>query len=174
MAINTYNKDFIRLVGELGINLGLNRSVGQIYGILYMSDEPLSLDTIVEQLRMSKGSVSINIRELERWGAVKKIWVSGSRKDFYSANYDFTSIFYRRIKGRLEKILDNFNSAVADFEKSNSLAKSQKQRLSQIKDMQNVLKEIAVNMPDDISTATITRLVPALSLLKSVFPKKGK
>jgi len=45
-------------------------------------EKPLSLDTIVEKLKMSKGSVSLNIRELEKWDAVKKIWVNGTRKDF--------------------------------------------------------------------------------------------
>ena len=89
MNTENININFIRIVGELGASLGLNRSVGQIYGLLYMSDKPLSLDDLVSKLKMSKGSVSLNIRELERWEAVKKIWVSGSRKDFYEVNPDF-------------------------------------------------------------------------------------
>lgn len=174
MKNNTSNQDFIRIVGELGANLGLNRSVGQIYGLLYMSDKPLSLDTIVEELKMSKGSVSLNIRELERWGAVKKIWVSGSRKDFYEADSDFINIIYKRIKGRMEKILNNFNSALYSFEKRNSLNKIQKQRLSQIKEIQNFFRKIKDVMPDNISIQKITKIISTLSVLKSVLPEKEK
>lgn len=174
MKNNTFNQDFIRTIGELGANLGLNRSVGQIYGILYMSDKPLSLDAIVEKLKMSKGSVSINIRELERWGAVKKIWVSGSRKDFYEADSDFTNIIYKRIKGRLEKIINNFNTAVSGFERKNILNETQKQRLLQIKEIQKLFEKIVYVMPDNISIQKVAKIISTLSVLKSVLPKKKK
>ncbi|MBN1384023.1 MAG: hypothetical protein JW983_03970 [Elusimicrobia bacterium] len=168
----TINPDFIRIIGELGANLGLNRSVGQIYGLLYMSDKPVSLDTIVTTLKMSKGSVSLNIRELERWEAVKKIWVSGSRKDFYEARPDFMNIIYKRIKIRLEKILSTFNSALEDFEKKNSLNDTQKQRLTQIREMQDVFQKIAKTMPSEISIKKIEKIASTLSVLKSMLPVK--
>ena len=170
---NTSNPDFIRIIGEFGANLGLNRSVGQIYGLLYMSDKPLSLDTIVGKLKMSKGSVSMNIRELERWGAVKKIWVNGTRKDFYEANPDFINIIYKRAKMRTEKILNNFNSAIGGFEKKNSVSEIQRQRLSQIKEMQNIFRKIAQNLPDNISMPKIKKIISTLTVLKSVLPKKN-
>src|SRR3989339_565607 len=169
MNTENININFIRIVGELGASLGLNRSVGQIYGLLYMSDKPLSLDDLVSKLKMSKGSVSLNIRELERWEAVKKIWVSGSRKDFYEVNPDFINIIYKRTKLRMEKILSNFNSAISDFEKNNSLNKIQKERLLQIKNIQNVFQSISGNVPEDISINSMTKLSSALSDLKSIF-----
>lgn len=170
----TTNTDFIRIIGELGANLGLNRSVGQIYGLLYMSDKPLSLDTIVTALKMSKGSVSLNIRELERWEAVKKIWISGSRKDFYEARPDFINIIYKRIIIRLEKILNTFNSALADFEKKNSLNDIQKHRLTQIREIQDIFQKVAENMPQEISIKKIKKITSTLSVLKSILPGKEK
>lgn len=170
----TTNTDFIRITGELGASLGLNRSVGQIYGLLYMSDKPLSLDTIVTTLKMSKGSVSLNIRELERWEAVKKIWISGSRKDFYEAKPDFINIIYKRIKIRTEKVLNNFNSALADFEKKNSLNDIQKQRLVQIREIQDIFRKVAENMPQEISIKKIEKITSTLSVLKSMLPGKEK
>jgi len=168
---NTTNSDFIRIIGEFGANLGLNRSVGQIYGLLYMSDKPLSLDTIVEKLKMSKGSVSLNIREMEKWEAVKKIWVNGTRKDFYEANPDFINIIYKRTKMRTEKILNNFNSAIEGIEKKNSVSEIQKQRLSQIKEMQKLFIKIADNLPDEISAKKLTKVFSTLSILKSAVLK---
>ena len=174
MKKNTFNQEFIRITGELGAGLGLNRSIGQIYGLLYMSDKPLSLDTIATTLKMSKGSVSLNIRELEKWEAVKKIWVNGTRKDFYEANSDFINIIYKRTKMRTEKILNNFNSAIEGFEKKNSVSEIQKQRLIQIKEMQNIFKKIARNLPDNISMPKIKKIISTLTVLKSVLPKKEK
>ncbi|MDD5688028.1 MAG: hypothetical protein PHE88_09390 [Elusimicrobia bacterium] len=169
-----FNQDFIRIIGEFGVSFGLNRSVGQIYGLLYINEKPLSLDTIVLALKMSKGSVSLNIRELENWGAVKKIWVSGSRKDFYEANTDFINVIYKRIKVRFEKILNNFNSAIRDFEKKNTLSETQKQRLYQIREMQDIFQKITRNIPEEISIKEISKLAPMLSVLKSVLPKREK
>jgi len=168
MKNSNFNQEFIRITGELGAGLGLNRSIGQIYGLLYMSDKPLSLDTIVEKLKMSKGSVSLNIRELEKWEAVKKIWVNGTRKDFYEANSDFINIIYKRTKMRTEKILNNFNSAIEGFEKKNSLSENQKQRLSQIKEMQNLFRKIAQNLPNEISLEKLRKSVSLLNTVKSL------
>ena len=168
MKNSNFNQEFIRITGELGAGLGLNRSIGQIYGLLYMSDKPLSLDTIVEKLKMSKGSVSLNIRELEKWEAVKKIWVNGTRKDFYEANSDFINIIYKRTKMRTEKILNNFNSAIEGFEKKNSLSEIQKQRLSQIKEMQNLFRKIAQNLPNEISLEKLRKSVSLLNTVKSL------
>ncbi|OGS44930.1 MAG: hypothetical protein A2539_04440 [Elusimicrobia bacterium RIFOXYD2_FULL_34_15] len=172
MNTDNLNINFIRIIGELGANLGLNRSVGQIYGLLYMNDEPLSLDDIVIKLKMSKGSVSLNIRELERWEAVKKIWVRGSRKDFYEVNPDFINVIYKRTNIRTKKILNSFNSAISDFEKNNSLSKVQKERLVQIKKIQGIFQSISNNLPENISLNIISKLSSSLSVLKSILPKK--
>jgi len=168
MKNSNFNQEFIRITGELGAGMGLNRSIGQIYGLLYMSDKPLSLDTITATLKMSKGSVSLNIRELEKWEAVKKIWVNGTRKDFYEANSDFINIIYKRTKMRTEKILNNFNSAIEGFEKKNSLSETQKQRLSQIKEMQNLFRKIAQNLPNEISLEKLRKSVSLLNTVKSL------
>ena len=77
---------FINYICSVCDDFGLNRFVAQLYGVLYMSDRPLSLDELTETLEASKGNVSINIRELEKWGAVRKIWVKGSRKDYYDCH----------------------------------------------------------------------------------------
>ena len=174
MKNDTFNQEFIRITGELGAGLGLNRSIGQIYGLLYMSDAPLSLDTITTTLKMSKGSVSLNIRELEKWEAVRKIWVNGTRKDFYEANTDFINIVYKRTKIRTEKILNKFNSAIEGFEKKKSISEIQKQRLSQIKEMQKLFMKIAQNLPDNISMPKIKKIISTLIVFKSILPKKEK
>ena len=50
---------------------GVPKSVGQIYGLLYASPEPLSFSDIVERLEVSKGSASQGLQLLRSLGAIK-------------------------------------------------------------------------------------------------------
>ena len=100
--------NFIEGISHLSSTLGFSKVMGQLYALLYLSEEPLSLDDMVKRLAISKGSVSINIRELEEKGAVKKVWMKGSRKDFYKAELDLMKIIKNRIalsaKWRMDEI----------------------------------------------------------------------
>ena len=46
------------------------KSVGQIYGLLYASPEPLGFSAIVERLEISKGSASQGLQLLRSLGAI--------------------------------------------------------------------------------------------------------
>ena len=79
-------KRYIEDAGSLSQALGLGRAIGQIYALLYFSPQPRSLADLQESLGISKGGASMNVRQLEQWGAVRKVWVKGDRKDYYEAN----------------------------------------------------------------------------------------
>ncbi len=68
--------------------LGLPRSFGEIYGLIFISPEPLALDDLVERLGMSKGSASQGLRALKNLGAVREISVEGSRRTYYVADIE--------------------------------------------------------------------------------------
>ena len=89
----------IQTAGEMAESLSINRLVGQIYALLYVSPEPVSLDEMVGKLKISKSSASVTIRILEDWNAVKKVLIPGSRKDYYTAEGDF----FKDISERLEQ-----------------------------------------------------------------------
>ncbi|GAI58857.1 unnamed protein product [marine sediment metagenome] len=80
--------NFVEGIGYLASTAGLNRVIGQLYAMLFLSNEPLCLDDMAERLKISKGNASVNIRELEKLRVVRKVWVKGSRKDFYEAELD--------------------------------------------------------------------------------------
>jgi len=77
---------FIEDTGNMAQSLGLGRVVGQIQAYLYFSQVPRCLGDMQESLGISKGSASTCVRQLEGWGAVKKVWIKGDRRDFYEAN----------------------------------------------------------------------------------------
>ncbi|MFA6142122.1 MAG: MarR family transcriptional regulator [Candidatus Omnitrophota bacterium] len=106
---------FIEHVGKLCDSFGLNKFVAQLYALLYLSHKPLSLDEMVEKLGVSKGSISLNVRELEKWGAVKNIWVKGSRKDYYEAELDLKKVIANKLKAGIQKRVREATSVSEEF-----------------------------------------------------------
>ncbi len=90
--------DLIHLAGQLAEMFSFNRSIGQIYGCLYLSPEPLSLDEIAKRCHMSKGNASIHLRTLNGWGAVHLMPQLGTRRDFYRAELDLVELAARRVQ----------------------------------------------------------------------------
>src|SRR4051794_22383596 len=75
-------RELVDCTGRLFQRVGLPRSTGQIYGLLYLSPKPLSLDDIVASLGLSKGSASNGTRHLLSLGAIRRVWAPGERKDY--------------------------------------------------------------------------------------------
>lgn len=87
-------------LGRLAGFFGFSEVMGRLYGILLLSPEALSLDDLAESLRISKGSVSMNMRSLERWGMAKEVWVRGERKKYYQAESDLWTVIRNVLSGR--------------------------------------------------------------------------
>jgi DNA-binding transcriptional regulator GbsR (MarR family) len=77
-------------IGAAAVTSGvLSQLQGRIFGVLYLSDHPLSLDEIAAALGQSKSNISITIRGLVEWHLVRRVAVAGSRRDHYEATTDF-------------------------------------------------------------------------------------
>jgi DNA-binding transcriptional regulator GbsR (MarR family) len=87
-------------LGRLAGFFGFSEVMGRLYGTVLLSPEPLSLDDLAEGLRISKGSVSMNMRSLERWGMAKEVWVRGERKKYYMAESDMWTVIRNVLSGR--------------------------------------------------------------------------
>lgn len=94
---------------------GFGKTMGQLYGLLYLSPEPMSLDAMGRCLSVSKGNVSVNIRALERWNMARQVWVKGDRKDYYEAETDFWKILKGVLREREKKEFDQALSSIGDL-----------------------------------------------------------
>jgi DNA-binding transcriptional regulator GbsR (MarR family) len=122
MSPSPFDKEFARFAGELAESLSFNKSIGQIFGLLYLSDTPLSLDDIAQRLSMSKGNASINLRYLESWGAVKPVAISGTRRDHYEAHRNLKELALRRLQEGVIRRLDLAEERIASLSTSPDLA----------------------------------------------------
>jgi DNA-binding transcriptional regulator GbsR (MarR family) len=95
-------------LGQLAAYFGFSKVMGQLYGALLLSADPLSLDDLVVLLDISKASVSMNLRTLEHLGMVRQVWVRGQsgRRKFYEAETDFWQIIANILAGREMRDLD--------------------------------------------------------------------
>lgn len=109
---------FANLAGEIAESFAFSRTVGQIYGFLYASPRPISLDEIAQGIGISKSNASINLRILEDWGAVKPVWIKGSRRDHYEANLNLKELIASRIKEGLSKRVNKIDTSLKEFEEN--------------------------------------------------------
>lgn len=84
---------FVSHFGEMGSRWGINRTVGQIYALLFVTERQLNADDIGEQLGISRSNVSIGLKELQSWGLVKLTRLSGDRREYFSSLGDVWQIF---------------------------------------------------------------------------------
>ncbi|MDX2137851.1 MAG: ArsR family transcriptional regulator [Chloroflexota bacterium] len=116
-------------LGQLADYFGFSKVVGQLYGALLLSDQPLCLDDLVEQLDISKANASMNMRTLENMGMVRQVWVRGSssRRKYYEAEVDFWQIIGNVLSGREMRDLDR---AISVMSENVSRLRSQREQMS--------------------------------------------
>ncbi len=91
-------------VGQLMEFWGFKRQMGRIWTILFLSPAPLDVSALAERLQMSNSAVSLSLAELQKWGAVRKTWVAGERRDFYGVEPRVWRLV-RRVVERRELVL---------------------------------------------------------------------
>jgi len=109
------------VVGRLMEFWGFKRNMGRIWSVLYLSPDPLSAEDLQQALKLSSGAVSMTANELLRWGVVRKVWVQGERKDFYTAEVHLwrmiSRVFNEREKSEVVLAIEAFEEALADVSK---------------------------------------------------------
>ena len=88
-------------MGRLMEFWGFRRHMGRIWTVLYLSPEAMTTLGLSETLQLSSSAVSLSLGELVRWGAVRKTWRPGERKDFYEAETSVWKLL-RRVYERRE------------------------------------------------------------------------
>ena len=104
--LSPLTQNFILHFGEMGSRWGINRTVGQIYALLYVSDRPLNADEIAEMLDFSRSNVSMGLKELESWRLTRLQHLPGDRREYFSAPEDVWAIFKTLAEERKKREVD--------------------------------------------------------------------
>lgn len=97
---------FVLHFGEMGSRWGINRTVGQIYALLYVSPRPLNAEDIVEALGVSRSNVSMGLRELQAWNLVLPRHLPDDRRDHFTTPDDVWQILRTLAEERKKREVD--------------------------------------------------------------------
>lgn len=134
--LTPFQRESVELfVGAFAV-LSLPRSLGEIYGLIYSSEEPLAFDDLVNRLDLSKGSVSEGLRLLRSLGAVNLVHVDGSRKEHFTAETSLRKLAGGYLRDRIEPYLSGGEARIESLRKvcdaDKSLSDFQQKRINQL------------------------------------------
>jgi DNA-binding transcriptional regulator GbsR (MarR family) len=119
MKLTPAMEKFILHWGEMGSTWGINRTVAQIYALLYLSPEPLTAEEISETLAVARSTVSTGLHELQGWGIVRVTHVLGDRRDHFETMSDvwemFRAILAERKRREIDPTLTMLRESVTEF-----------------------------------------------------------
>src|SRR3546814_11363935 len=106
MVLGPQAELFVLHFGEMGGRWGVNRTVGQIYALVFLSPRPLHADEIAETLGFSRSNVSMGIRELQSWRLVSMVHQIGDRREYFKAPDDVWEIFRVLVEEKRTREID--------------------------------------------------------------------
>ena len=103
MEFKEAKNKFVQTWGALGSQWGINKTMAQIHALLMVSHEPVSMEDIMDELLISRGNASMNLRALMDWGIVYKEYKAGERREFFTAEKDLDELAVKIAKERSKR-----------------------------------------------------------------------
>lgn len=157
---------FIQTWGSLGTLWGINKAMAQIHALLLISPEPLSMEDVMEQLHISRGNTSMNLRQLIDWGIVYKTSKAGERKEYFTSEKDINELAKQiaRERSRREiqptlKVLKEVSSIENDGSVKTSEFIKQTKALHDLAETADSIMNKLVNQESNWLTKTFMKLL---------------
>jgi DNA-binding transcriptional regulator GbsR (MarR family) len=97
---------FIAVWGQMAGAWGISRTMAEVHALLYITQESLCSDEIMERLQISRGNASMSLRSLLDWGIVSRINKRGDRKEYFRCEQDVWAMFRAIVRERLKREAD--------------------------------------------------------------------
>lgn len=159
--------------GEMGSRWGLNRTLGQMYALIVLTEKPLNADEISKELNISRSNVSMGLKELKSWNLIKLSHIPGDRKEYFSAPKDVWEIARNLMMERRKREVDPTLTALRDVlleAPANEQEEYAQQRVRQMHDLIEMLTiwtDELQNMSNE-KVAALLKLGSGLSKLLDV------
>ena len=163
MQLSPLHQEFVLHFGEMGSRWGINRTVGQIYAMLFLSDKPLCADDIVTGLGVSRSNVSMGLKELQAWNLVRLQHLPDDRRDFFTTPEDLWEIVRILIEERKKREIDPTLSKLRSLEMQTPQADQDTYAHQRIAELRELI-ELLTGWYDDMKGLETQRLVQLLTL----------
>jgi DNA-binding transcriptional regulator GbsR (MarR family) len=161
---------FILHFGEMGSRWGINRTVGQIYALLYVSARPLNADEIAEHLSFSRSNVSMGLKELQSWRLVKLLHQPNDRREYFEPPKDIWDIFKALLEERRRREVEPTLSMLRDALLETPATEADRVAQERMREMYNLI-ELSSSWFDDVqrlSPETLASLMKMGSTVKKL------
>ncbi|MGV6830847.1 MAG: GbsR/MarR family transcriptional regulator [bacterium] len=157
---------FISTWGSLGTLWGINKAMAQIQALLFIATKPLSMEDIMEQLKISRGNTSMNLRQLMDWGIVTKEIIPGERREFFTTEKNVQELarIIAKERSRREiqpviKVLKEVSSIKNDGTQETKELIKQTQALHDLAETADSFLNKAVNQKQNWITKSLIKMI---------------
>ncbi len=161
MNLTPLQQEFVLHFGEMGSRWGINRTVGQIYALLFISADPLNADQITRGLGISRSNTSMGLKELQAWNLVRLRHLPEDRRDYFTTPEDMWEIVRTLIAERKKREIDPTLTKLRELEMQGPAGDDYAEaRIAKMREM----IEMMTGFYDDIETLETERLIQLMTL----------
>jgi DNA-binding transcriptional regulator GbsR (MarR family) len=175
-TLSPLTQRFILHFGEMGSRWGINRTVGQIYALLYVLGKPLNADEIAEYLSFSRSNVSMGLKELQSWRLVKLLHQPGDRREYFEPPKDIWDIFKTLLEERRRREIEPTLSMLRDALLENPTNDADRKAQERMREMYDLI-ELSTSWFDEVqrlSPETLMSLMKMGSKVKKLLDVRDK
>ncbi len=154
---------FVLHFGEMGGRWGVNRAVGQIYALLFVSDRALNAEEITDALGISRSNTSIALKELDAWRLVRRRHRPGDRRDYFETPEDVWQILRTLVEERRRREIDPTLSLLRDILLESPASTEERHAQARMGEMLELM-ELATRWAEDLQKLDNTSLRQLLAL----------
>lgn len=163
MELPPLTQSFVLHFGEMGSRWGFNRTVGQIYALLFLSPEPLNADQIVDSLGFSRSNVSMGLKELQGWNLIRLVHKPQDRRDHFATPDDLWTILRTLVEERKKREVDPTLSVVRELMMQAPASEAERHAQARMGELLGLI-EMLMTWYEDVRRMDNQRLITLLSL----------
>ena len=163
MKLSPLHQEFVIHFGEMGSRWGINRTVGRIYAVLFLSETPLNAEEIVEKLGFSRSNVSMGLKELQAWNLVRLKHLPDDRRDYFTTPDDLWEIVRTLVDERKKREIDPTLTKLRELQLQTPDTPEDAHAHQRIAEL-GALIELLTGWYDDMNRLETSKLVALLAL----------
>jgi DNA-binding transcriptional regulator GbsR (MarR family) len=159
---------FVLHFGEMGSRWGINRTVGQIYALIYLSEKPLNADQLVDALGFSRSNIAMGIKELVSMNLVMLRHIPDDRKDYYATHDDIWEIVRNLAEERKKREIDPTLSMLRSIIMETPVSEEEQYAQERMRAMHDLI-EMLTQWYDDVQKMETDRLINLLKMGAKIY-----
>lgn len=140
MELSEELNNFILDWGEKLSHWGLNRTECQVYSLLFISPEPLTIEEITTTLNVARSNVSNSLKELLSWKIASLVNKAGDRRKYYECIKDvwklFSQVVSEQKRREIDPMIDIVHRTKKQLENRKEKSSSDAYALERIRDIE--------------------------------------